>query len=135
MAKSGRAVTQRGRPVLKPRGLTCSKRAVKTFNALTKIYKHAQGIFHDGIARGHTKMFDTGAQKLMIGQYGWEIIKRRDTWIYAQGVKMGGPPKSGRLLQLVDARGVVKTFLYGKRYLEILSKDLFNTNPDENLLE
>ena len=80
-------------------------------------------------------MFDTGAQKLMIGQYGWEIIKRHDTWICAHGVKMGGPPKSGHLLQLVDSRGVVKTFLYGKRDLVILCKDLFNTNPDENLLE
>ena len=31
-------------------------------------------------------MFDTGDQQPMIGRDGWEIIKRLDTWIYAQGV-------------------------------------------------
>ena len=79
-------------------------------------------------------MFDTGPQKFMIGQDGWEIIKHHDTWIYAQGVNMGGPSKAGRRLQLVYARGVVKNLLDGKRCLEILRQAFFNPNLDEALL-
>ena len=52
-------------------------------------------------------MFDTGYQKSMIGRDGWEIIKRHDTWIDAKGVDLCGTPKAGRILQLVDAIGVV----------------------------
>ena len=40
-------------------------------------------------------MFDNGAQQLMIGRDGWEIIKRHDNWIDAQGVNLCGPPKEG----------------------------------------
>ena len=35
-------------------------------------------------------------------------MKRRDTWIDAQGVNVGGPSKAGPKLHLVYARGVVK---------------------------
>ena len=42
--------------------------------------------------------------------------------------------KGGRHLKLVDARGVVKTFLDGKRYLVIVKKDYFNINSNETLL-
>ena len=91
-----------------------SKRAVRKFDALPKIQKHGQGIIHNGKARGHTAVFDTGSQKSMIGQDVWEITKRHDTWMDPQGVNLGGPPKSGHSLQLVDARGVVKNRLDGK---------------------
>ena len=79
-------------------------------------------------------MFDTGSQKSMIGQDVWEITKRHDTWMDPQGVNLGGPPKSGHSLQLVDARGVVKNCLDGKSYLEILRQDFFNPNEDQTLL-
>ena len=79
-------------------------------------------------------MFDTGAQQLMIGQDGWEIINRHDTWIYAKGVDLGGPPKTGRSLQWVDAIGVVKNHLDGKSYLIIIRQYFFNPNLDETLL-
>ena len=107
---------------------------VRAFDDLPKSNKHAQGILHDGIERGHNAVFDTGSQKLMIGRDGWYIIKRHDTWINAQGVNMGGPPKSGRRLKLVDARGVVENRLDGKRYLVIIRQDFFNPNSDETLL-
>ena len=70
---------------------------------------------------------------MVIGRDGWEIIKRHDNFIDAQGVNMGGPPKTRRRFQLVYARVVVKTFLDGKRYLVILRQALFNPNSDENL--
>ena len=70
----------------------------------------------------------------MIGWYGWEIIKRRDTWIDAQGINIGGPPKTGRCLQLVDARGVVKNLLDGKRYLVILRQAFLNPKSEKTLL-
>ena len=79
-------------------------------------------------------MFDTGAQKSMIGWYGWGIIKQNGTCIDARGVNMGGTSKAGRWLKLVDARGVVKNSMDGKRYLLILSQDLFNPNLDKTLL-
>ena len=68
-----------------------SKRTVQTFDARPKSHNHAQGIVNDGIAIGHTTVFDTGAKKSMIGRYGWEFIKRHDTWIDAQGVNRGVP--------------------------------------------
>ena len=37
-------------------------------------------------------------------------------------------------MKLVDARGVVKNSMDGKRYLLILSQDLFNPNLDKTLL-
>ena len=79
-------------------------------------------------------MFDTGAQQSMIGQDGQEIIKRHDTWIDAQGVDLGGPPKEGHRLQLLDARGVVKNRLDGKSYLAIIRQAFFNLNSEKNLL-
>ena len=95
MARSGRVVTQRIHPVLKPLGPVRSKRDVQKFDSLPKIQKHVQGIIHNGKYRGHTAVFDTGAQQLMIGRDGWEIIKRHDNWIDAQGVNLCGPPKEG----------------------------------------
>ena len=86
MAKIGRVFTQRSRPFLKRRGPACSKRDVRTFDTLPKSHKHVQGIIYNGKLRGHTTVFDTGDQQPMIGRDGWEIIKRLDTWIYAQGV-------------------------------------------------
>ena len=113
MAKSGCVVTRRGRPVLNTRGPVRSKRSVQTFGTLPKIQKHVQGIFHGGIVRGHTAVFDTGPQQLMIGRYGWEIIKRHDNWINVKGVDLGKPPRARRRLQLVDARSVVKIVWMG----------------------
>ena len=77
---------------------------MRTFDAPPKIQKHVQGIVHNGKARSHTKVFDTGSQQLIIGRDGLEIIKHRDTWIDLKGVDLGGTPKAGRSLQLVDAR-------------------------------
>ena len=65
-----------------------SNRAVWNFNDQPKSLKYVQGIDHSGISRGHTAVFDTGAQQSMIGLVVWEIIKRPDTWIYAQDVNM-----------------------------------------------
>ena len=128
MANSGGKVNHKGRPIMKPRGSVRSNRAVQTFDAHPKSHKHAQGIVHNGISRGHYAVFDTGAQQYIIGRDGWEIIKRHDTWIETKSVNMGGSSKAGRRLQLVDARSVVKNRLDGKRYLAILRKDFFNPN-------
>ena len=73
-------------------------------------------------------MFDTRVQQSIIGRDGWEIIKRHDTWIDAQGVNIGGSSKSGHRLQLLDARGVMKNRLDGKRYMVILRQAFFNPN-------
>ena len=128
MTKRRRKVTRKGRPVIKPRGFVRSNRDVPKFDARWKIHNHAKEIAHVRIATGHTTVFDTGAQKSMIGIYGWEIIKRHDTWIDAQGVNIGGSSKSGHRLQLLDARGVMKNRLDGKRYMVILRQALFNPN-------
>ena len=79
-------------------------------------------------------MFDTGAQQSMLGRDGWDIIKNHDKWIDTRGVDLGGTSKTGRRLQLVDARGVVKNRLDGKSYLVIIRQAFFNSNSDENLL-
>ena len=79
-------------------------------------------------------MFDTGYKQLKTWRYGWEIIKRHDTWIDAKVVDLGGPPKAGRRFQLVDAIDVVKNHLYGKFYKVILRKSYFDPNSDETLL-
>ena len=76
-------------------------------------------------------MFDTGAQQSMICRGGWKIIRRHDTWIYARGVDLGGPPKAGNRLQVVNARGGVKNCMDGKSYLVIISQAFFNPNLDK----
>ena len=134
MAKNGRGITRRSLLDLKPRGSVRSKGAVRKPDAQPNKLRHVHGIFHNGKASGYTAVFDTGAQQSMIGRDGWEIIKRHDYWIDARGVDLGGPPKAGRRLQLVDARGVVKNRLDGKSYLIIISQALFNPNSDETLL-
>ena len=113
MAKNGRATTRKSRPVLKQQGSVRSKGAVRKPDARTNKLRNVHGILHNGKESGHTAVFDTGAQQYMIGREDWEIIKRHDYWINARGVDLGGPPKTGRRLQLVDARGVVKIFWMG----------------------
>ena len=108
MANSGRRSPIKGNPVLNPRGVTSSKRDMKTLDARPKSKKHAQGIVHDGAARCHNTVIDTGAQQSMVRIGYWDIIKRHYKWIDAQGINMGGSSKSGHRLQLVGARGVVK---------------------------
>ena len=70
----------------------------------------------------------------MIGQDSWEIIKRHNNWIYAQGVNMGGTSKAWRRLQLVDPRGVAENLLDGKYYLVTLRQAFFNPNSDKTRL-
>ena len=111
-----------------------SKGAMRKPDVQTNKLIHAHGIIHNRKASGHNVVFDTGAQQSMIGSDGWEIIKRHDYWIDARGIDLGGPPKSGRRLQLVDARGVVKNRLDGKSYLIIIRRAFFNPNSDETLL-
>ena len=134
IAKSGHVVTRKSHPVLKPQVSARSKRAVHKFDALPKSQKHVQVIVHNGKARGHTDLFDTGAQQSMIGRYGWEIIKRYDTWIHSKGVNLDGSPNAGLRLHLLDARGVVKTRWYWKSYLVILGQAFFNPDLDKTLL-
>ena len=71
MAKNKHAVTRRSRLFLKPQGPALSKIAVQKFDALPKIQNYVQVIVHNGKARGHTAVFDTGAQQSMIGRDGW----------------------------------------------------------------
>ena len=71
MANSERNFTRKGCPFIKPWGSVRIKRDVQNFGARTKCHKHTQGIFHDRIARGHTTVFGTGAQKYIIGRDGW----------------------------------------------------------------
>ena len=79
-------------------------------------------------------VFDTGAQQLMLGRDGWEIIKRHENWIDTRDVDLGGPSQMGRRLQLVDARCVVKKCLGRKRYLISVRRAFFNPSSDETLL-
>ena len=95
--------------------------------------RHVQEVVHGG-AGTHVAVFDTGAQQSMLGRDGWEIIKNHEKWIETRGVDLGGPSKKGRHLQLVDARGVVKNCLDGKRYLVIIRQAFFNPSSDETLL-
>ena len=79
----------------------------------------------------------------MIGMGGWEIIKIHYSWIYAQGVDMGGSPKGGRHLHLIDTRDVVKiiwmgnaTWLYvGKHFPTIIQRRPFLQNKKLNVME
>ena len=70
----------------------------------------------------------------MIGRDGWDIIKRHEKWIDTRGVDLGGSSKTGRRLQLVDARGVVKNRLDRKSYLIIVRQVFFNPSSDKTLL-
>ena len=100
----------------------------------TKSHKYAQGIVHDGDARVHNAVLDTGYQQSMVSMGSWEIIKRHDAWIDSQVINMGGYSKAGRRLQLVDTRVVANVFLDGKQYLVIVRKALFNPNTYKTLL-
>ena len=60
MAKNGRKVTRKGRLFLNPRGSVHSKRAVQNLDVRPKSHENAQVIVHNGVARGHTAVFDTG---------------------------------------------------------------------------
>ena len=79
-------------------------------------------------------MLDTVSQQFMVGIGGWEIIKHHDTWIDTQEINMGGSSKARHHLILVDARGVAKICLDGKRYLVIFRQAFSNPNSDEVLL-
>ena len=114
MVKDRRKVSRRIRPDLKPQDPLRSKGAARKPDPQPNKLRHIQGIVQ-GKARGHTAMFDTGNHQSMIGRDSWEIIKRHDKWIGAKGVDLWSSLKAGRHLQLVDARGVVKNRLDGKR--------------------
>ena len=79
-------------------------------------------------------MLDTVSQQFMVGIGGWEIIKHHDTWIDTQEINMGGSSKARHHLTLVDARGVAKICLDGKRYLVIFRQAFSNPNSDETML-
>ena len=111
----------------------CSKGAARKLDAQPNKLRHVRGVVQ-GKASGHTAVFDTGPQHYMIGRYGWEIIKHHEKWINIRCVDLGGSSKTGRRLQLVDARGVVKYCLDGKSYLVIVRQVFFNPISDETLL-
>ena len=136
--KSGRDISRKSRPGLKSRRPPNSKgmpgRYAITIPNKSKVkIRHVQGVVQGG-AGDHVAVFDTGAQQSMLGIDGWDIIKNHDKWIDTRGVDLGGPSKTGRRLQLVDARGVVKNRLDGKSYLVIIRQAFFNSNSDETLL-
>ena len=133
MDKGGRAISRRSRPSLNPRDPLCSKGAARKPDARPNKLRHVRGVVQGKVV-GHTVVFDTGAQQSMLGRDGWEIIKPHEKWIDTRGVDLGGSLKTGRRLQLVDARGVVKNRLDGKRYLIIVRQAFFNPSSDETLL-
>ena len=51
-----------------------------------------------------------------------------------RGVDLGSSSKAGRRLHLVDAKGVVKNCLDGRRYLIVIRQAFFNPSLDETLL-
>ena len=115
--KGGRAISRKSRPGLKPRIPLGSKgtpgRSASTIPNKSKVkIRHVQGVVQGG-AGAHVAVFDTGAQQSMLGIDGWDIINNHDKWIDTRGVDLGGPSKTGRRLQLVDARGVVKIVWMG----------------------
>ena len=70
MSNSGRKSPAKGNPVLNPLEVSCSKRYVRTLYVLPKSQKYAQGIVHDGSARVHTAVLDTGFRHSMVGMEG-----------------------------------------------------------------
>ena len=107
---------------------------MRNLDARPRSHKYAQGIIHDGDNRGHTAVLYTRDQHSIVGMGGWEIIKRHNTWIYAQCVNMGDYSKAGRRFKLVDTKGVAKKRLNGNNYLLIVRQALFNPNSDKTLL-
>ena len=126
-------VSRRIRLDLKPLDPLCSKGDARKPNSRPNKLRHIQGIVQRK-ARGHTAVFDTDAQQYMIGRDGWEIIKRHNKWIDARGIDLGSSLKAGRRLQLVDAMGVVKIHLDGKRYLIVIRQVFFNPSSEKTLL-
>ena len=49
--RCGRKLSAKGRPDLKPQGITHSKRAAQNIDEIPKNLKYAQGIFHNGLLR------------------------------------------------------------------------------------
>ena len=136
--KGGRAISRKSRPGMKPRRPLGSKgtpgQSASTVPNKPKVkIKHVQGVVQGG-AGAHVAVFDTGSHQSMLGRYGWDIINNHDKWIDTRGVDLGGTSKTGRRLQLVDARGVVKNLLDGNSYLVIIRQAFFNSNSDETLL-
>ena len=133
MVKDGRKVSRRSRPDLNPQDPLISKGDARKPDAQPNNLRHIHVIVH-GKARGHTSLIDTGAHHSMIGRDGWEIIKRHNKWIDARGAYLGSSSKAGRRLHLVDAKGVVKNCLDGRRYLIVIRQAFFNPSLDETLL-
>ena len=109
MVKGGRDIPRKIRPRLNPQDPLCSKGTTRSLDARPNNVK-LRHIREKSIGEvsSHMAVFDTGAQQLILGRDGWEIIKRHEKWIDTIGVELGGPSKTVRRLQLVDARGVVK---------------------------
>ena len=61
---------------------------MRDLDEIPKIQKHAQGIVHNGSAKNHTAVLDTGSQQSIIVMGVWEIIKCYDIWIDTQGVNL-----------------------------------------------
>ena len=70
-AKSGWRLTAKGRLVLNPQGVACSKRAMQNLYARPKSQNYAQTIVCNGASRGHIEVLDTGSQNSMVGMGGW----------------------------------------------------------------
>ena len=81
----------KGRPALNPQGVLHSKIDVQNLGDLSKSKKYTQGIFHNGAAKNHNAVLDTGSQQSMIDMGGWYIIKRHGSWMDGQGLNMGYP--------------------------------------------
>ena len=69
-AKSGWRLTAKGRLVLNPQGVACSKRAMQNLYARPKSQNYAQTIVCNGASRGHIEVLDTGSQNSMVGMGG-----------------------------------------------------------------
>ena len=81
----------KGRLNTKLRGVARGKIVVWTLDFFHRSHKNVQVIVHNGDAKNHNIVLDTGYPSSMICMRGWEIIKCNGSWINAQGVNMGGP--------------------------------------------
>ena len=118
MSKScGRRNPVKGRPNPKPQGVAHGKRAVQNIDVAHNMSKHVQVIGYNRATNKNTAIIYTGSQQYMIGMGRWDIVKRHGSWIYDQGVYMGGYPKLGRRLWIIGTRGEVKKIWNGSATL------------------
>ena len=75
---------------MNPCGVARGERSMLTLYVSHRKSNNVKVIIHNGAAKNHTVMLDTGSQQSMIGMEGRVIIKHHDSWIDAQGVDMGG---------------------------------------------